>query len=332
VRTAHLRALRSVLVGVAAVVGLVVGLAASEARADDAKKDAPPAASKADEASQRFRSGVGFYKDRDFAAALAEFKRAYELLPNYGVLYNLGQTARELKDYAAALTAFDQYLRDGGTKVPAARRKEVQAAIDDLQKKVGKIKVTLNVDGAEVLVDDVSVGVSPLAAPVTVNAGRRKVSATSSGYTPAQRVVDVSATDETPVTLELTKIGAATPPPVEAPVPPKPSFPLYTWGSLAATGATTLVTVVLGGLAVSAHGSLETALGPSGNPTTLADARSRTKTFANATDAFIGITAAGAVATAALFVFGPRAAATEPAKPAATVGVSPAGIVVRGVF
>jgi hypothetical protein len=306
---------------VAALLSLVVLLAAGGARADG---------SKSDEASQHFRSGVSFYKDHDFTAALVEFKRAYELVPNYGVLYNLGQTARELKDYAAALTAFDRYLREGGAKVPAARRKEVQAALDDLQKKVGKIKVTLNVDGADVLVDDVSVGTSPLAEPVTVNVGRRKVSATSSGYTPAQRAVDVPGAGETTeASLELIKIGTTPPPQVPA-EPARPNFPIYTWASLGATGATLVVTFALGGVAVSAHGSLETALGPTGSPQAIADARSRTKTFANATDAFIGITAAGAAATAALFVFGPRT--TEKAKPAATVGVSPGGIVVQGVF
>jgi PEGA domain len=316
-----------------ALLSLAALLAATTARADDPKKDAPPAASKSDEASQHFRSGVAFYKDHDYAAALVEFKRAYELVPNYTVLYNLGQTAGDLKDYAAALSAFDQYLREGAAKVPAARRKEVQAAIDDLQKKVGSIKITVNVDGADVLVDDRSVGTSPLAGAVTANVGQRKVSATSSGFTPAQRVVDVAGAGETVVSLELIKIGATAPPPADTPPepPPKQGFPIFTWASLAATGATTLVTVVLGGLAVSAHGSLQTALGTfPGNPTTIADAEARTKTFANATDAFIGISAAGAVATGALFLFGPRV--TEKAKPAAAVSVSPAGVVVRGVF
>src|SRR6185369_3894831 len=121
-----------------------------------------------------------FYKDHDFVAAMVEFKRAYELVPNYVVLYNIGQTARELKDYAAALTAYERYLRDGGAKVLAPRKKEVQGAIDELKKKVGAIKITTNVDGAEVLVDDVSVGKTPLADPVVVNVGRRKLSATSS--------------------------------------------------------------------------------------------------------------------------------------------------------
>ncbi len=310
------------------MLAVVALLTTSGARADDAKKGAP-AASKSDDASQRFRSGVAFYKDKDFAAALVEFKRAYELVPNYTVLYNLGQTARELKDHAAALAAFDQYLREGGAKVPPARHKEVQAAIDDLRKKVGRIKVAINVDGAEVLVDDAVVGVSPLADAVTVNVGRRKLSATSSGYTPAQRVVDVSGAGETDVSLELAKVGAA--PPVIAAPPPKPGVPVVTWVALSATGAFAVVTAVMGGLAVSAHGSLETALGKfPGIPATIASDQSRTRTFATATDAFIGITAVSAAATAALFVLGPRFLPKPKAAP--VVGVSPAGVFVRGVF
>ncbi len=310
------------------MLSLAALLAAPGARADD-PKDAP-SASKSEEASRRFKSGVAFYKDHDFTAALVEFKAAYELVPNYNVLYNLGQTARELKDYAAALDAYERYLREGGAKIAPARRKEVAAAVDELRTKVGRLKIAINVDGAQVTIDDVPVGTSPLAAPVTVNIGRRKLSASSSGYVPAQRVVDVAGTGDTDVTLELTKL-VTTPPPGTPPPPAPLAFPIYTWAAAGATGATAIVTVVLGALAVSAHGSLTTALGHfPGDASAIASARSRTKTFANATDAFIGITAAGAVATAALFVFGPRA--SSPSKPAAAVGVSPWGVVVLGSF
>ena len=85
-----------------ALLSVVALLAGPPARADQRRRPRRPR-SKSDEASQRFRSGVRFYKDHDFAAALVEFKQAYDLVPNYIVLYNLGQTARELKDYAAAL-------------------------------------------------------------------------------------------------------------------------------------------------------------------------------------------------------------------------------------
>jgi tetratricopeptide (TPR) repeat protein len=77
---------------------------ATPARAESAPEEVDPAARK--EASERFRRGVKLYRDADYVAALVEFKRAYELAPNFRVLYNLGQTSRQLKDYAAALDAY----------------------------------------------------------------------------------------------------------------------------------------------------------------------------------------------------------------------------------
>ncbi len=294
--------------------------AVPEARAQDA------AAAKSDEASHRFKRGVAFYKDKDFTAALVEFKRAYELSPNYNVLFNLGQTARELKDYAAALTAFERYLKDGGAKITAARHKEVSAAVDELRHKVGTLKVTASVPGAEITVDDVVVGVSPLASPVVVNAGRRKLGAQASGYTPAQRVVDVAATEETAVSLDLPKIDVSGPR-VEPPPPPKAGPPLAAWVTLSVTGAGVVAAIVTGSIAVSAHSTLNHDLGTfPGNAQSIADAQSRTRTFAVTTDVLIGITAAAAVATGALFFVVPRL--TEKA----AVGVSPGGVVVRGAF
>ena len=62
-KTTIARALRSL-----PLVALLASITTGEARADDDKKSAPPAtvaASASDEASQRFRSGVSFYKDND---------------------------------------------------------------------------------------------------------------------------------------------------------------------------------------------------------------------------------------------------------------------------
>lgn len=310
--------------------GLAALLAATPARADEPKKDAPAAASKAEEASQRFKSGVSFYKDKDFTAAMVEFKKAYELLPNYNVLFNIGQTARELKDYATALIAFEKYLAEGGAKVPAARKKDVQTSVEELRKKVGKLKITTTVDGAEVLVDDVSVGVTPLPGPVVVNVGRRKLSATLSGYTPVQRVIEVASMEEGTVTLELAKPEANAPPPPEPKPPPpsKPSTRLAAWITLGATGASLVVTGVMGGLAVSARGSLKDALGRfPGDNQAIADAQAKTRSFALATDVMTGLTIAGAAATTVLFVLAPKAEKANP-----TVGISPTGVVVQGTF
>ena len=93
-------------------------------------------------------------------------------------------------------------LADGGAKVPVDRRNEVEAEILALKPRVAEVTVTVHRDGAptapvddaEVFADDVPVctatavrsctGRSPLASPILLNAGRRKITATKRGYMP----------------------------------------------------------------------------------------------------------------------------------------------------
>ena len=290
-----------------------------------------------DEASQRFRAGVAFYKSKDYPAALVEFKRAYELAPNYRVLYNLGQTSQQLNFYADALTAFQQYLAEGGKEIDAARKISVESAIVELKTKVGTITVETNAEHAEILIDDLPAGITPLEKPLIVNAGRRKFSATAKGYLPVTRVVEVAGSDSATVKLELTKIEKDPPPPDREDPKPKPpperTIPVSAWVMLGATGAAGVVTGVMGGLALSARGELDDALGTlPGNKTAIEDAQTKTQTFAIATDVFIGVTAAAAVTTVVLFVvdFGSSDASAE--APAAALRVTPGGLVLGGTF
>ncbi|HEY6459174.1 MAG TPA: hypothetical protein VIY73_03455, partial [Polyangiaceae bacterium] len=44
------------------------------------------------QAREHFGRGVRMYQEDDFRGALIEFSRAYELAPNWAVLYNVGQS------------------------------------------------------------------------------------------------------------------------------------------------------------------------------------------------------------------------------------------------
>lgn len=318
------------------LLALITTLAPTEARAgDDGNKPmAQPPPPPSEEASARFRSGVAFFKDKDFAAAQVEFKRAYELVPNYSVLFNLGQTARELKDYASALTAFEKYLEEGGAKIPAPRRKDVTAYVEELGRKVGRVKIVASVDGAELAIDDVAVGVSPLAASVVVNVGRHKLSAALSGYTPAQRVVDVAGMTETPVNLELAKIETSVPV-VGEPIretPQKLGTPTVVWAMLGTTAALGVGAGVTGGLAVSSRGALKDALGTfPGNPANITAAQGKTRTLAITTDILGGITVAAGITTVVLFVLAPKTAVKAEKAPV-SLDVSLTGIGLHGAF
>jgi len=290
----------------------------SPAHAGDEEEEADPTAA----ASKRFRRGVKLYNDGDYVAALVEFKRAYELKPHYRVLYNLGQTNRGLKDYAAALQAYEQYLEEGGKKLGVKRRNEVEGYVEELTNQVGTLTITTNVDGAEIQIDDVVVGLSPLDEPIVVNVGRRRVVASLTGHAPARKVIEVGGTDELEVELELADLEADRPDPSPSPTPPdqpppEPGPPIPAIVAASVTGASAIVTGVLGGLALSARSDLDDALAAyPGNPATIQDAQDRTAGLALATDVMIGVTAAAAVATVVLFVVDPgsESDADEPAE------------------
>lgn len=299
------------------------------------------------EASEHFRRGVKLYRDADYVAALVEFKRAYELAPNYRVLYNLGQTSRELKDYASALNAYQGYLDEGGKKIARDRKREVEKAVEDLLDRVGKLTITTNVEGAEIQIDDEVIGVSPLAEPVVVNIGKRRVGASLEGHVPSRRVVEVAGRDALDVELNLVTLDDDEDDPLPAPAPQpvtekESDLPVAGLVGLGITGVCGITAGVLGGLALSAKGERDDALNTfPGVAQDIDDAQSKTSAFAIGTDVMLGVTAAAAVTTVVLFIVDPAADTDEASDPdeedfdlsvVPGVGPSVGGVWLRGRF
>jgi len=114
-----------------------------------AAEPAAPAvsASSTTEARERFQRGVALYREGSFDAALAEFRRAYEIAPNYRILYNLAQVQVERHDSVAALSLFGQYLQQGGSELDAERRAQVERDMQSLRGRVVDLTVECNVAG-----------------------------------------------------------------------------------------------------------------------------------------------------------------------------------------
>jgi hypothetical protein len=161
------------------------------------------AGSTSPEAARHFDQGVKLYEEGDWRGALVEFERAYATLPNYRVLYDIGQSRFQLQDYAGALEALQKYLAEGSAEVIADRRERVAATIADLQMRVAHLRITSNVSGAEVAIDDVTVGTTPLPDPVVVSVGRRRISLSTAGRPPLIRFVDVAGQDSLDLALNL---------------------------------------------------------------------------------------------------------------------------------
>jgi tetratricopeptide (TPR) repeat protein len=156
-----------------------------------------------DTARAHFRLGIASYTDNDFATALIEFKRAYAAAPNFRLLYNLGQVSQELRDYPAAEFYYQKYLREGGPAIDAPRKQEVEDELVIVRARIASVVVTCNVPGTEIFIDDVSVGVAPLRAPVRVSTGQRRLTGKVAGYSPITRVIDAAGGETLALQLDL---------------------------------------------------------------------------------------------------------------------------------
>ncbi|HTU63018.1 MAG TPA: PEGA domain-containing protein [Polyangiales bacterium] len=151
-------------------------------------------------ARSHFEQGVEFYAEGDYRAALIELQRAYELHRTYKLLYNLGQVAYELRDYAGAERYFRDYLAKGGNELSPERRREVKQELARLRNRLASLRVNTSQPGATIRVDD-HVVVHPEGL-VRVSAGRRVIRAEASGFSPVERVIDVTGGEE--LTVDLT--------------------------------------------------------------------------------------------------------------------------------
>lgn len=171
----------------------VLTLSATAASADD------------EEARAHFKRGVELYDEGDYKLALVELERAYEIVPSYKVLYNIGQVHYQLGEYARAHRALRRYLDEGGAEIPADRRAEVEKDLATLATRIATVTIEVNVPDAEITINDQPLGRAP--APRTlVEAGSVRVQVSKPGYEPKTEVMRLAGGDERVVRIELAKV------------------------------------------------------------------------------------------------------------------------------
>jgi hypothetical protein len=100
--------------------------------------------------------------------------------------------------------AADHYLAALRLKEEGPERKALEEAFADVRKRVGALAITINADGADVLVGTRVVGVSPLPAEVFVDPGKDiAVIVKKAGYDEVEKHVDVAAQRSVAVKIEL---------------------------------------------------------------------------------------------------------------------------------
>jgi hypothetical protein len=310
-----------------------------------AHADPPPAVpQQASEADAHFREGVALYKEQSFAAALVEFRKAYAVQPDWHVLYNIGITQLELRDAAGALTALDRYMHEA-SRISDKRKAEVLEQLEKLRGRVGTLRVAVNREGAEITIDDVSVGKSPLPGPVVVNIGPRRVVAMLPSGQKVSRLVDVASRDSVAADLVFAEeapanVAIAPPPsPLVAPAPfPEAPPPAqrkhdYLWVGIVATGTLAAAGTVTGLLALKAKTNAENDAAEFGtSASSLEDANSQKHTLAGVTDVLFGSALVAAGVTMYFGLRHPAAPTASSTGSALAISLAPSGVSLSAGF
>jgi hypothetical protein len=279
-------------------------LAISFAMPAQAQDGAPVAEHAA--AQDAHRRALELFDHGQYSEALAEFKRAYNLAPSFRIQYNIGLSQVALGDPAAAVDAFDIYLREGGDRIPEQRRKQVESEVARLSKQLSWLTLEVEEPNSEISLDGTSLAPGPTSQRLRLNQGKHTVAVRSSDGTIKTQTVQLSGAQEQRLhfdaqhrsgTSSVSAEGTTSPSPAPVAAPPARKVPWLAWGI---TGALGVGTGVAGILALNAHADERDAQAKQGvSPTELQDARDKVKTRALVTDVLL----AGTVIAAGVSVY-----------------------------
>ncbi|MRG93202.1 PEGA domain-containing protein [Polyangium spumosum] len=122
--------------------------------------------------------------------ALAAYSEAYTLNPEPALLYNMGRALEALDRLPEAIEKLTAFRAEAPAEL-LARVPGLNDRITSLEKRISRLTVKVNVEGARILVRDAVAGMSPLDKPLALKAGPAEVVVEAEGFFPYRTRVDL---------------------------------------------------------------------------------------------------------------------------------------------
>ena len=279
-----------------------------------------------DKAKEHFLKGKTLVEDGAYDKAIVELEASYKLNPVPIVLYNIGLCYDEMHKYAEAMKNYRQFLAYGN-EAPVEMRNKVNERIKELAKLIGLLKLDVDVEGAEVIVDNKLVGHTPTGS-ILIETGEHDLALRKTSYPDIKKKFKIVSGETTELSFSMEKVKGKEPEKVEkeeeVKPPPdevkeevkeekKPSPKTETgkkrkklgkapfWAVTAVALASFAGAAVTGGLALDANSEFNDQYYEDRD--SWEPLQDRTNNLAITTDVLIGVGAASAVAALVLFFF-----------------------------
>jgi hypothetical protein len=192
--------------GIAAV-AVPLAMALPAHAAPDAAAPAPLAESLQGDRLNDYQTARLLLRGHDDVGALIRFTRLYDQVHDPRLLANMALCESELQHPARASELVGRALADGAALFSPEQVVQLRGIQAASLAAAGHVRVTVDVEGAAVVVDDRPVGTSPLPADLLLDRGSHRVRASKAGYTDWTR--DVAVPDTTLVAVDV-KLAPAT--------------------------------------------------------------------------------------------------------------------------
>src|SRR6185436_14978845 len=160
-----------------------------------------------EQARQLYKDGVREAGRGRWEKARRLFLEAFRLRPHFQIAFNLGQAELQIGEFSKAAEHLDFFLRTV-QDVAAQERQKARLMLDEAERQVATLVLSTNQAGAEVLVDGVSVGTTPLGRDVFVAPGRHVIEARLDGFSTVTDERTVVAGAYLLIALPMIKVAA----------------------------------------------------------------------------------------------------------------------------
>lgn len=188
----------------------------AQAAANTAAPDAPSAAGATPEARPAplaeslkgmaradYAAARILYEDGDYAGAFTKLESAYLASQDPRLLWNMAACDKELRHYANVLVLLERYLREAESLITPEEREATRQLVETVQAFVNELDLRVRPDGAEVSIDGVARATTPIAQPLRVDMGKRKLSVRKEGFLPYETELDLAGGQRLELEVQL---------------------------------------------------------------------------------------------------------------------------------